>query len=130
MPDLKRNMVKGVRKEQIDLAKIKEQIDKAVKERTNIRERITTRQQNEKQDSSVYDTFKKASSILFSKYEERKDWKEKIRLSDSGKNDAFLDAVMDYLETLPNDTRRIEACNNIIKICRNTSVKLQKKGGR
>jgi len=53
-------------------------------------------------------------------------WKDKIRLSDGGKIDSFLDAIVDYMETLPNDNRRIEACNNIIKVCRNISIELQK----
>lgn len=57
---------------------------------------------------------------------ERQEWKDKIKISNNGKDDPFMDALMDYLETLDDDNRRIEACNNIIKICRNISVKLQK----
>ena len=57
----------------------------------------------------------------------RQEWKEKIRLSDGGQEDAFMDALIDYLETLADDNRRLEACNNIVKICRNIAVELQKK---
>lgn len=69
---------------------------------------------------------KNASTARATHTSKRNEWKEKIRLSDGGKDDAFMDAIVDYLETLPNDNRRIEACNNIIKICRNISVELQR----
>jgi hypothetical protein len=61
------------------------------------------------------------------KSSERQQWQDKIRISDSGKEDAFNQAIMDYMETLPDDNRRIEACNNIIKICKNISIELQRK---
>lgn len=67
-----------------------------------------------------------ASTATTTHTNKRLQWKEKIRLSDGGKEDAFMDAIIDYMETLENDNRRIEACNNIIKICRNISVELQK----
>lgn len=67
-----------------------------------------------------------ASTTIHTKTTERANWKEKIRLSAGGKEDAFMDAIIDYMETLSDDNRRIEACNNIIKICRNISVELQK----
>ena len=76
-------------------------------------------------DSTFADAFQAAAETFVAKTEERKTWKEKIRLSDGGKEDAFMDAIIDYMETLPNDNRRIEACSNIIKICRNISVELQ-----
>jgi hypothetical protein len=34
---------------------------------------------------------------------------------------------LDYLETLENDSRRIEACHNIIKICKHIAAELQSK---
>lgn len=40
---------------------------------------------------------------------------------------AFLDVIDDYLHNLTDDNRRIEACNNIIKHCRDISIKLQGK---
>ena len=76
---------------------------------------------------STEEMLKSASTTLHTKHTERQNWKEKIRLSDGGKEDAFMDAIIDYMETLSDDNRRIEACNNIIKICRNISVELQKK---
>lgn len=72
------------------------------------------------------DILNQAANMFIAQTEKRTAWKEKIRLSADGKDDAFMDAIIDYMETLENDTRRIEACNNIIKICRNISVELQK----
>ena len=73
------------------------------------------------------DTLKAATEAIMERDQKRNDWKDKIRLSDGGKVDSFLDALVDYLETLASDNRRIEACNNIIKICRNISVELQRE---
>jgi hypothetical protein len=58
----------------------------------------------------------------------RTEFKEKIRLSADGMKDPFQDAVLDYLENLENDSRRIEACHNIIKICKRIAAELQ--GGK
>jgi hypothetical protein len=57
----------------------------------------------------------------------RTEFKEKIRLSADGMKDPFQDALMDYLNGLENDNRRIEACYNIIKICKKVAVELQSK---
>jgi hypothetical protein len=88
-----------------------------------------TSQAHTQQDSTtggLADAFKIAAGAYIDHTNKRNEWKEKIRLSDGGKEDAFMDAIIDYLETLTDDNRRIEACNNIIKICRNISVELQK----
>jgi hypothetical protein len=68
-----------------------------------------------------------AADIFLEQADKRDDFKNKIRLSDDGKREPFIDAIMDYLSELENDNRRIEACNNIIKVCRNICVKLQAK---
>ncbi|MCK9570950.1 DUF3102 domain-containing protein [Candidatus Pacearchaeota archaeon] len=57
----------------------------------------------------------------------RQDFKERIRVSHEGKDDPFVDAIMDYLETLADDNRRIEACYNIIKVCKGIANDLQAK---
>jgi excisionase family DNA binding protein len=57
--------------------------------------------------------------------QKRADWKEKIRLSADGMKDPFQDALMDYLNGLADDNRRIEACYNIIKICKKIANELQ-----
>lgn len=77
----------------------------------------------------ISDALKAATETIIAKHEERQNWKERIRLSDSGKDNAFMDAIIEYLDTLPDDNRRIEACSNIIKICRNISIELQQKNG-
>jgi hypothetical protein len=60
----------------------------------------------------------------------RAEFKEKIRLSSEGMNDPFQDAIIDYLDALENDSRRVEACYNIIKICRRIAVELQAEKNR
>jgi hypothetical protein len=57
----------------------------------------------------------------------RAEFKEKIRLSAEGMSDPFQDAILDYLEGLENDSRRIEACYNIIKICKRIAAELQRE---
>ncbi len=55
----------------------------------------------------------------------RQTFKESIRVSHEGKDDPFVDAIMDYLETLADDNRRMEACYNIIKVCKGIANQLQ-----
>jgi hypothetical protein len=55
----------------------------------------------------------------------RAEFKEKIRLSADGMKDPFQDAILDYLDGLEDDSRRIEACYNIIKVCKRIAVELQ-----
>jgi len=52
-------------------------------------------------------------------------FKERIRISSEGEKDAFIDALMDYLDELDDDNRRIEACYNIIKVCKNIAIEIQ-----
>lgn len=56
----------------------------------------------------------------------RQVFKERIRISHDGKEDPFLDAILDYLDELEDDNRRIEACYNIIKTCKGIAVDLQR----
>jgi hypothetical protein len=59
----------------------------------------------------------------------RAEFKEQIRLSAEGMKDPFQDAIIDYLDSLEDDNRRIEACYNIIKICKGIAVALQAERG-
>ena len=88
--------------------------------------RAEQRKKEEQANDMFTDALNIATDEIINKHKQRTEWKDKIRVSDTGKDDAFMDAIIDYLDTLPNDNRRIEACNNIIKICRNISVELQK----
>lgn len=100
----------------------KERIDKAEQEREK-----RAKEYKLNRDSTYTDeALKIATGSYLEKSKVIATWKEKIRLSDGGKEDAFMDAIIEYLETLPDDNRRIEACTNIIKICRNISVELQR----
>ena len=87
-----------------------------------------TRQQREadheawEHSSAMLESVSKAIS---EKLEQRARFKERIRVSQSGESDQFIEALMDYLDELENDNRRIEACQNIIKVCRNIAAELQ-----
>lgn len=100
-------------------------------ERERIARENRAKDRKESQTESTHHTvfseaLKTATETIIGKMEKREEWKEKIRLSDNGK-EPFMDAIIDYLEGLESDSRRIEACNNIIKICRNIAVELQRK---
>jgi hypothetical protein len=60
--------------------------------------------------------------------QKREAFKERIRVSHEGKDDPFVDAIMDYLDTLDDDNRRVEACYNIIKVCKGIAVQIQAGG--
>jgi hypothetical protein len=105
-----------------EIARSRERLDKVFREQKADKEK----KEEFNEQNSLSDALLKATPILLAKLEERNNWKEKIRLSGDGNDNVFMDAILDYLETLPDDNRRIEACNNIIKICRNRSVELQK----
>jgi hypothetical protein len=56
----------------------------------------------------------------------RQQFKDRIRISHEGQADPFVDAIMDYLNGLPDDNRRIEACYNVIKVCKGIANQLQR----
>jgi len=77
-----------------------------------------------KQDSKH---FNEAISRLTSKVEERETFKESIRISSEGKDNPFIDALIDYLQGLDDDNRRLEACHNIIKVAKSIAKELDRK---
>ena len=58
-------------------------------------------------------------------HEKRSAFKEQIRLSAEGGKGGFIDAFIDYLSGLENDSRRIEACHDMIKTCKRIAADLQ-----
>lgn len=95
-------------------------------------ERQKQREQAEKFDEEEFEVeaewIAEAAAEMVEKHERRQSFKDRIRLSDGGKDDAFVDAIMDYLDELPDDNRRIEACYNIIKVARGIASDLQRGG--
>mgnify|MGYP003654072634 CR=1 FL=1 len=77
-----------------------------------------------KQDSKH---FNEAISKLTSRVEERETFKEQIRISSEGKENPFIDALIDYLQGLDDDNRRLEACHNIIKVAKSIAKELDRK---
>ena len=91
------------------------EVDKQAKE---------SREKDYKQDS---EHFNEAMSRLTSKVEERETFKEQIRISSEGKENPFIDALIDYLQGLDDDNRRLEACHNIIKVAKSIAKELDRK---
>jgi hypothetical protein len=58
-------------------------------------------------------------------YKKQADFMERIHVSSQGVDDPFMSAIVDYLGTLDDDQRRIEACYNIIKVCKGIANDLQ-----
>ena len=103
------------RDERIKRFKEKVATDKQAKE---------SREKDYKQGS---ERFNEAFARLTSKADEREVFKENIRISFEGKESSFVDALIDYLQGLDDDSRRLEACNNIIKVAKNIARELQRK---
>jgi hypothetical protein len=101
-------------------------MERMEKEKRERQQRVEDNKNKQNAENLYGDILLKATNDLINKEKERQEWKEQIRLSDNGKDNCFNDAIMDYLDSLENYNRRIGACNNIIKICRNISVQLQK----
>ena len=105
--------------------------DKLYKEEIERDKRI---EENRKRINKI-DNAKKSTNNIFDdllnnvieKSKKVDSFKNNIRLSFEGKNDSFIDALLDYLETLENDNRRIEVCYNIIKVAKNIAKELHRK---
>ena len=83
-----------------------------------------SKEKDYKQDSKH---FNEAISKLTSRVEERETFKEQIRISSEGKDSPFVDALIDYLQGLDDDNRRLEACHNIIKVAKSIAKELDRK---
>jgi len=105
--------------------------DKLYKEEIERDKRI---EENRKRINKI-DNEKKSSNNMFDdllnnvieKSEKVNSFKDSIRLSFEGKNDSFIDALIDYLDGLNDDNRRIEVCYNVIKVAKNIAKELQRK---
>lgn len=124
----------------IELKERKDRQHRIEQSRLKMEEDLRRRQEKEdaeskrkKERQQDYEKFKQETDFLndvatkvIEDFEKKKEFKQRIKLSQSGESDLFIDALMDYLEELPDDNRRIEACNNIVKVCRNISIELQR----
>jgi flagellar biosynthesis GTPase FlhF len=116
------------------LAKEEQERDKRVNDHfEEVKKRETERQQEQQRAEAEREQTAQDIELLSRHFanevesrKKRTEFKEKIRLSADGMNDPFQDAILDYLETLENDSRRIEACYNIIKVCKWIAVELQR----
>jgi hypothetical protein len=85
------------------------------------------REQRRQSWDKVDDFIQEAVENVSQKYQERQTFKEKIRVSHEGVSNQFVDALMDYLEELEDDNRRIQFCYDVIKVCKNIAVEIQQK---
>ena len=106
--------------------------DKLFKEEIERDERINNIKENYEQriyeQKHIKDPIKKAINEFNEDYKIRKEYKDKLKLSgDIKETYAYLDAIMDYLNGLEDDNRRLEACHNIIKTVKSITKDLQRK---
>jgi len=101
---------------------------KADMEAARVRKEQERQQRDDAHDSwqKTNDLLLEAADLMVEQSKKRKAFKERIRLSQAGESDQFIEALMDYLDELADDNRRIEACQNIIKVCRNIAAELQR----
>ncbi len=99
------------------------EIDEKMERERIEREKLKDDMKKGQEDFS--DFLSQAAEESLKNHKKRQDFKAKIKVSQSGESDLFIDALMDYLEELDDDNRRIEACQNIIKVCRNYAAELQ-----
>jgi len=69
------------------------------------------------------DQLNAAAAELKREHLARAGWLDKIKVNDQT---SFVDIMLAYLESLPDDNRRIELCQNIIKVCKSLAVRLQR----
>jgi len=110
------------RDERIDAAR--ERSEEVERKRESERRRRDEERESFRQTDEI---LQQAVEQMGDAHQKRQEFKERIRLSQSGGSDAFVDAIMDYLDELEDDNRRIEACQNIIKVCRNVATQLQRE---
>ncbi len=87
------------------------------------RERIRAESsKREEARGSARETFAEINDMLDKfgqQIENRAELAEKMRLTGDNATHTFNQTLIDYLESLPDDTLKLEACHNIIKIAKN-----------
>jgi len=101
----------------------KEEIERDKRIEEN-RKRINKIDNENKSSSNMFDDL---LNNVIEKSKKVNSFKDSIRLSFEGKNDSFIDALIDYLDGLNDDNRRIEVCYNVIKVAKNIAKELQRK---
>ena len=107
----------------------KQRVNEAAEREREYKEEQRRKEDERKAKLAGFESFQENMDDILSDvksdFDKRKSFKEKIKLSQSGESDLFIDALMDYLDDLEDDNRRIEACQNIIKVCKNIAAELQ-----
>jgi hypothetical protein len=88
------------------------------------KEKTGNSKKSEKKEKVVYDKKQEGKKETVGKKEEKpkteeqKNEEHKNNVEDDRKDEEFTDILMNYLEQFGNNSRKIIACNNIIKMCR------------
>ena len=99
--------------------------EKKKEEQEKIEQERAEKEQEQQRQKAETDSLLHFLGQNINEQKKRSEYKEKIRLSADGSTDPFNDAIIEYIAGLENDNRRIEACYNIIKICKRIAVGLQ-----
>ena len=83
-------------------------------ERINREEEV--RKQEQEHREKVIDNARKIMSEAVERAVKLESWRDKLNLS--GNSEDVENMIIVYLDELENDSRRIECCHNIIKICK------------
>ena len=111
------------------IAQAQEELRREHEERISQDQGDNARRESLHQETSrLIDEALRSASAAVERTTARQSWKEKIRVSHEGMTDPFSDALLDYLEGLDSDSRKIEACYNLIKICKRIATDLQTQG--
>ena len=102
------------KKEAVERQKAYDENLKIQAERIN-REEEQRKQERENQQR-IIDNAQKIMSETIEKAVKIENWKNKLHLS--GNNEDIENMILVYLDDLENDSRRIECCHNIIKVCK------------
>ena len=102
------------KKESIERQKAYEENLRRQAEEIN-RQEAERKQRQAEQDAVLKHTQKIISDVL-EQAVKIESWKDKLHLS--GNNSDIENLIISYLNGLENDTRRIECCHNIIKVCK------------
>lgn len=102
------------KKESVERQKAYEENLKKQAEEINRQEE--ERKQRRAEEDVIIENAQRVISEAIGYAEKMASWKDKLHLS--GNNSDIENMIIGYLNNLENDSRRIECCHNIIKICK------------
>jgi len=96
-----------------------EQERKTQEWRERIRTESAKREQSREDVRGTFDEINDMLNRFGQQVEDRAELAEKMRLTGDNATHTFNQTLIDYLESLADDSQKLEACHNIIKIAKN-----------